>query len=496
MWYTPPMRQSPDQFMSSLAFQECYRVGGSVRDELLGRAAKDSDYMVRGATLTEICGALTKTGAKVTALKLIKGRGQGGVQIGWRAKVKGIGLLEIVMPRTDVPIGFSAEEEFGPRSRHDFNIVIDKNLNLADDAMRRDFTVNALYKDVKTGTIIDPLERGISDLSAKQLRTTHPKSFVDDPLRILRALRFMSTRGLVLSEDTFVQMFDHAAAVTGLTQKGVSGTALEELCKLLMGSNPGQALDQMAEAGVMEVFLPELAPMIDFEQRSRYHEKTTSAHTFAAVQAAANMATHAPLRVRMALLFHDCGKPEMAWTDHKGLQHYYALSEDQIFEYGASVRSMRDHEDVSADLAGVALKRLNAPKDLRRDVVTLIERHMLPLHENIRPFKIRKLRSELGDELLRDLITHRLCDVIGKGGDTTEAVEVLTWIANEQERAIASNVPVKVTDLELSGGELAEMEFHGRAIGAMQRQLLHEVLAQPDLNNNAWLAKRAVSLRQ
>jgi tRNA nucleotidyltransferase (CCA-adding enzyme) len=75
----------------------------------------------------------------------------------------------------------------------------------------------------------------------------------------------------------------------------------------------------------MAVLFPELAPMIGFEQRSAYHSKTTDEHTFDAVQAAANMqANHAPLRVRLALLFHDAGKPHTAWIGRDGRAHYYA----------------------------------------------------------------------------------------------------------------------------------------------------------------------------
>jgi tRNA nucleotidyltransferase (CCA-adding enzyme) len=251
----------------------------------------------------------------------------------------------------------------------------------------------------------------------------------------------------------------------------------------------------MAETGVMAVLLPELEPMLDFDQRSRYHSKSTSEHTFDAVQAAANMHQHAPLRVRLALLFHDCGKPKMAWVDEKGLQHYYALDPKRAVELEAGVASLEDHETWSARFATAALTRLNAPKKLRQDVVTLIERHMLPLHENFRPIKVRKLRAELGDDLLRDLITHRLADVLGKGGDTTAAVEVLTWIANEQDRAIAAHVPLSPKELDISGKELVGLGLDGREIGRVQKQLLHEVLAQPKLNTNDWLVNRAKVIR-
>lgn len=473
------MRETPDQYMARLPIPEVYRVGGSVRDELLGRGAKDSDYVVRGIGLRDLRTSLQEAGADTGYIKL-----RTGDTIGVRAAVKGLGLLEVVLPR--------AEHPKPGRGRHDVAIRVDSAIELGVDAIRRDFTINALYKDVRSGVVHDPLGHGLRDLSHRWLRTTHHESFADDPLRILRALRFLAgLQDFELVASTYAEMHDHAEAVTGLTQKGVSGTALDELGRILMGSNPSKALIAMRDSGVMAYFLPELEPMIGFDQRSRYHEKKTDDHTFDAIQAAAQMHTHAPLRVRLALLFHDCGKPKMAWRDAAGLQHYYALSPKKAVELNAGVNSLYSHEFWGAELASQALSRLNAPKQLRKDVVTLIEQHMLTLHENIRPFKIRALRAKLGDEMLRDLITHRLCDVLGKGGDTGEAVEVLSWVANEQERAIKAGVPISTRDLKISGGELRDIGLQGKQIGEMQRALLHEVLAQPDLNTNEWLARRA-----
>lgn len=475
------MKTTPDQFMVSLGLPEVYRVGGSVRDEILGARSKDSDYMIRGASIDEIRSAVGKAGAKPSKLKL-----RTGTEVGVRASVKGLGLIEIVLPRT--------ERSTGP-GRHDFEIHCSPDVSIEEDALRRDFRMNALYLNIATQECVDPLG-GLRDIRLKLINTTHDDSFVEDPLRALRALRFVSTLpNFGLSAHTQYQMFEHASAVTGLTDKGVSATALDELSKLLMGTSPGHALRLMAETGVMAVLLPELEPMLDFDQRSRYHSKSTSEHTFDAVQAAANMHQHAPLRVRLALLFHDCGKPKMAWTDEKGLQHYYALDPKRAVELEAGVASLEDHETWSARFAGQALSRLGAPKKLRQDVVTLIQRHMLPLHENFRPIKVRKLRAELGDDLLRDLITHRLADVLGKGGDTAAPVEVLTWVANEQARAILAGVPMNPKELNITGYELKELGLQGSDIGRIQKQLLHEVLAQPKLNTNDWLVGRAKTIR-
>lgn len=484
MWYASSMTKiTPDQYMAGLGFPETYRVGGSVRDELLGRQSKDSDYMIREVPLATIGTALHATDAKISKLKLRNSD----KQVGWRAAVKGIGLLEIMLPRTDLSTG---------PGRHDFEIIVDPTLTLEEDAVRRDFTINALYINVHTQETIDPLQAGLDAIHLGFINTTHHDSFRDDPLRILRALRFVSKLpGFEISATCWQQMHEHAGAVTGLTQKGVSGTAFDELCGILMGSRPGLAMEIAEETGVLQVLLPELGDMLGFDQRSRYHDKSTSDHTWACLEAAAAMHTHAPLRVRMALLFHDCGKPTMAWTDEKGLQHYYALSPKKAVELGASVRSLESHEYWGAKFANDALLRLNAPKALRKDVVTLIERHMIPLWDNIKPYKVRTWRAELGDDLLRDLITHRTCDALGKGGAVDDQIEVLGWIADVQQKAIQDRVPVSAKDLAVTGNDLVAIGLRGRDIGLVQRELLQEVIAQPKLNDYHWLMRRAEHVR-
>lgn len=474
MWYASLMiTKSPDQYIASLGFEFAYRVGGSVRDDLLGKQPKDTDYVIFGVELEGLAAALHAHQAKLSPLKL---RGNG-PQIGWRAKVKGLGVLEVVLPRV--------EHSTGP-GRHDFDIYIDPSISVDEDAERRDFTMNAVYYNVHNGAYLDPFG-GIADIEKHIVKVIGFRSFEEDPLRILRALRFMSKLGFGISDETYLHMLMQHNAVTGLTQKGVSGTALSELEGILMGQSPGNALITARDSGVLETFLPELGPMLHFEQRSRYHAKPTDEHVFDCIQAAAAMHSHAPIRVRMALLFHDSGKPDAAFVGADGLQHYYA---------DPSNPKAKTHEEHGARRASEALNRLNAPKQLRHDVVTLIERHMIPVWDNIRPFKVRQWRSEIGDDLLRDLITHRMCDVLGKGGDVEEAVEVLTWIAAEQQRAIDNKVPVKVTDLAITGKDLVNMGIRGPEVGMIQRALLHEVLAQPKLNTTDWLLRQAASQKE
>lgn len=476
--------------MAAFGWPETYRVGGSVRDEMLDRESKDGDYIVRGATLGAIQKKLTLAGAAVSPLKLRDGR-----QVGWRASTP-FGLLEIAMPRHEVTTG--------PGHR-DFKIICDPHTSLEEDARRRDFTINALYKNVHTGKILDPLARvlaieedapwgGIYDLEQRWIRTTHPDSFRDDPLRTLRALRFLSALPgeFDFVESTYQEMVTHAESVTALTLKGVSATALSELERILMGDNVAKALRYMRDSGVLQVLLPELTSMLRFEQQSAYHDKLLDEHVFDAIDAAAHL--DAPLRVRMSLLFHDAGKPWMAWKDADGAKHYYALSARMAHTVDGPPTAVYSHEWWGAWLAGQALERLNAPAQLRRDVKTLIERHMLPLEKKVRSIKVHTWRAELGDALLADLITHRECDVLGKGNDVHDALEALEGIRRTQQLAISQAVPRCVKDLAIDGADLQRIGLGGRLIGEIQRALLHEVMSQPKLNESEWLMVRAAKL--
>lgn len=473
MWYSSSMTLSErcDNFIQeALPEQEVYRVGGSVRDELLLRRCKDNDYVVRGLAAPALDRALRAAGAKTSPLRL---RGQGPM-IGVRAQVKGLGLIEICLPRTEISTG---------EGRHDFDIVVDPSLPLSADAERRDFTINALYKQVCPAwsvdgyveEIQDPTGRGLYDLQHRFLNTTHPDSFRDDPLRILRALRFVSVLGYDLGTNTLAQMREHSHAVNGLTQRGVSGTALDELCKLLMGPDVARALRIARDTGTLAVLLPELEDMLGFEQDSRYHDLTTDEHTFTALETAA--AAEASLRVRMALLFHDCGKPAAAWVGQDGKTHYYAAFQD-LPDGGYWTR---DHEVESAMRWDTAAKRLNVPRALRSDVRTLVADHMVSTKSRITPARVGRMRARYGDDLLKDLLLHRACDISGKGeGATAADIRTLGQMEAMRVDLAAGNVPASVKDLKITGYDLQALGVSGPDIGRVLRDVLDEVISQPD----------------
>lgn len=445
-----------DSFIASLGV-EAYRVGGSVRDELLGRAVKDADYMVRGVPMRDLGTLLKeKSPKKVTPLILRDGR-----QAGWRA-----GNIEVVLPRTERP----RMPRKGENVHRAFEIVVDPALTLAEDAVRRDFTFNALYKPVADDTVSDPTGRGLHDLQHKLVNTTHPDSFRDDPLRTLRALRFVSVLGYDLSTLAREQMIEHAAAVTGLSANGyASGTVLDELSKILMGPDAVKALRLARDTGVLAAILPELTPMVGFDQGSRYHDLTTDEHTFKAMETAVHV--DAPLRVRWALLFHDSGKPASCWTGPDGRQHYYNHKDVPLSE---------DHEVVGEDIWRTAAARLATPKDLREDVATLVLNHMVPANAKNLNIRARRMRVKFGDEMARDLILHRMCDTTGKGkGVSITVLQNLAQMESARRDAASGGVPAKPGELAITGHDCIEAGLDGCNIGLALRDILDEVVCDP-----------------
>lgn len=351
---------------------------------------------------------------------------------------------------------------------------------IEDDARRRDFTANAIYQDVETGELVDPLY-GVSDIEGQTLHVISDTSFSEDPLRILRGLRFQAQHDLYPSEETLEQMTEHASSVTALTQGGVSGTAQSELNKMLMGEHVGKALRTMRDTGVMAHFLPELAPVIGFDQESKYHDLTLDEHIISVVENTAKL--DAPLEVRLAALFHDSGKPAAAFRGKDGRLHYYG---DETHP---------EHAVAGAEIARAALKRLNYPEATIDRVERLVRHHMVTASGTRRPGKIRRWRAEVGADLVDDLLTLRRADIASKDGEgSAEHVAELERFA-ELVRA-EQDAPTTRADLAVTGKDLIDAGIKpGPEMGRILDSLLHDVISEPSLNNRDWLLAQALRRR-
>jgi tRNA nucleotidyltransferase (CCA-adding enzyme) len=466
-----PSSERVERYVDALDL-DAYAVGGAVRDRLLGRDAKDADFLVPGFDIEGLKAALAPYGR--TEDLVVAGRAVG---VRFRPRERPIRRLvpagiELAPPRREVSTG---------PGRHDFDIVVDPEASVEDDLRRRDFTVNAMARRLADGTLVDPLG-GRSDLKRRVLRTVSPRSFAEDPLRLVRGLRFVSQLDLEPDEDTLAQMREEAASVALVSGERVGGglaaDGLGELSKLLLGGGPAKALRLARDTGVLVHLLPEFGRAIGFEQQSRHHDLTVDEHTFAVVQAAADLAL--PLRVRLAALFHDLGKPHVAWLGSDGRLHYYAKS-------GVAPKS---HEQVGAQLAADALARLRYPNELRRRVTRIVRGHMLDPGRGD-ALRARRLLARYGDELLLDLLDHKHADLLGKGGPAREAD--LEQLARFRALVLAErSSPHRISDLAVDGNDLISVGYEpGPALGHALAELLVAVVTEPSLNTRELLLARA-----
>lgn len=243
---------------------------------------------------------------------------------------------------------------------------------IEEDLARRDFTVNAMAYHPRTG-ICDPFN-GYDDLQKGTLRAVGEasKRFHEDALRILRALRFASAYCFRI-DGTTAQAIHHDAH---LLRRIAAERLFSELCRLLTGADVQNVLLEYPD--VCGIFLPEILPCAGFAQKNPHHIYDVWDHTAAAVAAAPPK-----LAVRLALLFHDLGKPACFSEDKDGTGHFYG------------------HAEESVRICHAALIRLRAPVVLRRQAVQLVKYHDLPLSSD--PKWIRRWLNKLGQETLSAL---------------------------------------------------------------------------------------------
>jgi tRNA nucleotidyltransferase (CCA-adding enzyme) len=282
--------------------------------------------------------------------------------------------------------------------------------------------------------------------------------------------------------QTLDQMREEAAGVRLVSGERIGGglhaDGMGELSKLLLGPNPAKALRIARDTGVLANLLPEFERAIGFDQESRYHDLTVDEHTFFVVQAAADAG--ASLAVRLAALFHDLGKPHVAWRGTDGRLHYYAKP-------GYATRS---HEQVSAELAAQALSRLRYPNDLRARVLRIIRGHMIDPGKGD-PLRARRLLARYGRRLALELLDHKEADLRGKGEEPPAAdLERLARFRRTVEDQMSS--PHRLRDLAVNGNDLIALGYEpGPRIGRALQALLDDVIRDPSHNTRDHLLARA-----
>jgi poly(A) polymerase len=328
-------------------------VGGYVRDRQLGRPHPNPDVVVAEGSSAELARHFAElAGAPPPVI------------------FERFGTAQVTVPGHIVEFVSARAESYPADSRK----PVVRPASLEEDIRRRDFTINTLLMDLD-GHVSDPMGRGRADLEAKVLRTpVEPaQTFSDDPLRMLRAVRFAAELGFELAPDIAPAMREMQGR---LAPPVISVERIaDELRKMLVSERPARAIELLDEGGLLEVVLPEVAACKGVAQ-SGFHTHDVYGHTLLTVQG-----TEPDLTLRLAALFHDVGKPRTATGD------------------GA----FTGHEEVGAAMAVSALERLRFAQREIEQVAMLVRLHLRPVYYRSEwsDGAVRRLARDAGDQLDR-----------------------------------------------------------------------------------------------
>jgi tRNA nucleotidyltransferase/poly(A) polymerase len=416
---------APLQQAAGAAGARAWLVGGYVRDRLLGRDHPDLDVVVedgKGLEVAERFAQVTGSPAPVVFERF------GTAQVRW-----GDRLVEFASARA---------ESYAPDSRKPEV----RAATLEEDLVRRDFTVNTLLMDMR-GRIEDRLGSGRADLGARILRTPRDpvETFSDDPLRMLRAIRFAAQLNFKLDPALVpaMRLLKNRLRPPVLS---VERTA-DELRKMLLSPSPGAALTLMRDAGLLEVVLPEVAACQGVRQGA-WHTHDVYGHTVESVEKAP-----AEVTVRLAALFHDVGKPVTATAD--GAFH--------------------GHDAAGARMTEEALRRLRFSNAEAARVAKLVKLHLRPVfyQSDWTDRAVRQLAQDAGRELWTLMALAR-ADIAASAYPHPEKLDELEG----RLRGVLEERPTRLR-LPITGDDIMrELELEpGREVGRVKKRLLELVTA-------------------
>ena len=418
-----------------------YMVGGAVRSQLMGQQPHDFDVCTaaRPEEVRKIC-----AGFRVLDT---------GLQHGTVTVLLESGPVEITTFRT--------EGVYSDGRRPDSVSFVS---DIRSDLARRDFTINAMAWSPRHG-LCDPFG-GQADLSCGMLRCVgNPtERLTEDALRILRALRFAATYGLQIEPQTRAAVLHCRGFLHQISAERITA----ELIQIVCAPYAGRVL--MEYAAVITEILPELRPMIGFEQNNPHHRYTLWEHSVRALEAIPSRP-----ELRLSMLFHDVGKSVCYTEDAAGVGHFYG------------------HATHSVPLTESALRRLRLDHALTEDILYLVRHHDTPLgqtHSTVR----RKLAVH-GERYFRALLAIHKADCIGQGTNLSNLTLLLQSEALFEE-ILADEGRFKRRDLAVNGKDLISWGVHGREIGDMLAALLNYVLDDPSRNTPEQLYQKFLLLRR
>lgn len=408
---------------------EAYAVGGCVRDSLLLRNPNDWDIT---------------TSAKPEKVKeLFKKTIDTGIEHGTVTVMMHHVGYEVTTYRID------GEYE---DARHPKNVTFTSNL--IEDLKRRDFTINAMAYNDRSG-IVDAFD-GISDLEKGIIRAVgNPRErFDEDALRMMRAVRFSAQLGYSIEEDT-----KKAIQELSINLQKISAERIQvELVKLVSSDHPEKMRD-LYETGITAVILPEFDKAMVTAQNNPHHCYTVGEHIIQSMAA-----SDADKNIRLAMLYHDIGKPACLTTDEKGIDHFYG------------------HPEVSGQICKASLRKLKFDNDTIHTVVQLVTHH----DYQILPEKkyVRRAMNRIGKDIFPLLLKVKQADLHAQSTyHREEKQEKLDEICALYKEIVQENECVDLKGLAVTGSDLIAWGMKpGRELGEMLSQLLAIVIDDPGKN--------------
>lgn len=408
---------------------EAYAVGGCVRDCILGRTPDDWD--------------ITTSATPIQVKSLFRRTFDTGIQHGTITVLFDKTGYEVTTYRID------GEYEDG---RHPKEVIFTPSL--LEDLKRRDFTINAMaYNDSKG--LIDEFD-GIHDISSKTIRCVgNPdERFSEDALRIMRAVRFSAQLGYEIDVSTVNAIKSHAEDLRKISVERIQ----VELVKLLCSAHP-ERLEDLYRLGITDIILPEFDRMMRTEQNNPHHCYTVGEHTIHALEH-----TESERVLRLAVLLHDSGKPQVHTTDDTGIDHFYK------------------HQIISEEITKQVLRRLKFDNDTIHKTSCLVKYHDIYIEPDKKA--IRKVLALMGEELFHLLLQVKYADAMGQSEfHRDEKLDHLHTIQKLGDEIIQDKECYNLKMLKMTGSDLITAGMTpGIQIGEVLQELLDMVIEKPELN--------------
>jgi tRNA nucleotidyltransferase (CCA-adding enzyme) len=414
---------------------EAYAVGGCVRDLILAKEPEDWD-ITTSATPEEV-----KTVFRRTV--------DTGIEHGTVTVLLEDEHFEITTYRID---GKYSD------GRHPDDVRFTPSLK--EDLKRRDFTINAMAYNEKLGLV--DLYGGMKDLQSKVIRCVGDpdERFDEDALRILRAVRFAAQLGFGIDAPTYESIRTHARSLEKISAERIR----VELVKLLISKNP-QMFGELYQLGITAVIMPEFDRCMATPQNTPHHLYNVGEHTLRTLPV-----VPADQVLRLTMLMHDFGKPEVKFTDSTGRDHF------------------KGHAPVSARIAKDIMKRLRFDNATTEKVVRLVYFHDCRPEPEEAPVRLAVHR--IGKELFPDYLTVQWADTSAKSPYQQEQkFRRIEDVNRVYLKILGQNDPLEMKELAISGRDLTAMGIAGKEIGELLDAALLKVLENPRFNDRQRLLK-------